>query len=956
MSADGAKKGDGKPRHLFLIDGSGFIFRAYFALKTHLTRSDGTPTNAVYGFCNMLMKLLDDTEADYIAVIFDAGRKTFRNDIYADYKANRPEPPEDLIPQFALIREATEAFNLPAIEMAGFEADDLIATYARQAREAGDEVTILSSDKDLMQLVTDSVAMQDPIRQGRIGAQQVVEKFGVGPDKVVEVQALAGDATDNVPGVPGIGVKTAAQLINEYGDFESLLARAGEIKQNKRRQNLLEFADQARLSLELVTLRDDVPVEGDYRAFAKREPDHGKLLDFLRTQEFDSIVARVMSEIGGDGHVAETAERAGGKGRQDAAGKDGDGTRGYALVTDEGDLADWIAAATEKGRVAVDTETTSLDAMEAELVGISLALEAGRACYIPLAHRAAAPQGSLDLGDGGGDNGPVGGADGDDGLLAGQIGRDRALELLAPMLADPSVLKIGHNIKYDRKIFAHYGVEIAPVDDTMVLSYVLDAGSPHGHGLDELASLHLGHATIKFSDVAGSGRKQVTFDFVPLDAALDYAAEDADITLRLHDLLKPRIIAEHLSSVYETLERPLIPVLAAMERDGIKVDPARLKALSRDFTKRLSKLEAEIHKLAGREFNVGSPKQLGEILFEDMSLPGGRKGKAGAWSTGADVLEDLAVQGHDLPARVLDWRQLAKLQSTYTDALQKQINPETGRVHTSYSMAVASTGRLASTDPNLQNIPVRTDEGRKIREAFIAEKGMKLISADYSQIELRLLAHVADIKALKEAFREGADIHALTASEMFGVPLADMDPATRRSAKAINFGIIYGISPFGLARQLGIPQDAARRYIDAYFERYPGIRDYMEETKDFARAHGYVTTMFGRRVHTPGIEAKGPHKAFAERAAINAPLQGAAADIIKRAMIRVPGALAEKNLAARMLLQVHDELIFEAPKGEAEATAALVAEVMEGAPFPAVNLSVPLEVETGIGASWAEVH
>ncbi|MDX1484605.1 MAG: DNA polymerase I, partial [Alphaproteobacteria bacterium] len=589
------------------------------------------------------------------------------------------------------------------------------------------------------------------------------------------------------------------------------------------------------------------------------------------------------------------------------------------------------------------------------LVGVSLALEPGKACYIPLAHRSAATQGALNLGDGGGDGKGGGEAGGAGDLVGGQIDRAKALKMLAPLLKDASVLKVGHNLKYDIEVFARYDIAVTPIDDTMVLSYVLEAGR-HGHGLDELAALHFDHTTIKFSDVAGSGRKQVTFDLVPLDAARDYAAEDADITLRLHDLLKPKLVTEHLTAVYETMERPLIAVLAEMERAGVMVDPKRLKALSRDFTKRLGKLETEIHKLAGREFNVGSPKQLGEILFEDMSLPGGKRGKAGAWSTGADVLEDLAAQGHDLPARVLDWRQLAKLQSTYTDALQKQINPDTGRVHTSYSMAVASTGRLSSTDPNLQNIPVRTEEGRKIREAFIAGKGRKLISADYSQIELRLLAHVADIAALKEAFQEGADIHALTASEMFDVPLKDMDAMTRRAAKAINFGIIYGISPFGLARQLGIPQQDAKAYIDAYFERYPGIKDYMEETKAFAREHGYVTTIFGRRVYTPGIKAKGPQKAFAERAAINAPLQGAAADIIKRAMIRVPPALKKKKLAAQMLLQVHDELIFEAPTAEAEATAELVAKVMADAPFPAANLSVPLEVETGVGASWAEVH
>ncbi|MEE8084807.1 MAG: DNA polymerase I [Alphaproteobacteria bacterium] len=941
MNAAGKSGGEEGPRHLFLVDGSGFIFRAYYGLKSNLTRSDGTPTNAVYGFCNMLMKLLDDTDADYLAVIFDAARKTFRNDIYADYKANRPPPPEDLIPQFPLVLEATEAFNVPAIEMPGFEADDLIATYARQAREAGDQVTIMSSDKDLMQLVTERVTMLDPIHNRRIGAEEVVEKFGVGPGMVVEVQALAGDSVDNVPGVPGIGVKTAAQLINEFGDLETVLARAGEIKQPKRRENLLEFADLARISLELVTLKDDVPVEGDYRAFAKRQPDHEKLLKFLRAQEFERIVARVVSEIGDDGLGAEAAATAGAEAVPGS---------GYQLVTEEAELEAWIAAAMEKGRVAVDTETTSLDAQRAVLVGVSLALEPGRACYIPLGHRGAVSQGALDLGDGGGQTGGQAG-----GLVEGQIDRAAALALLAPMLGDPSVLKVGHNIKYDTEILAGYDVPIAPVDDTMVLSYVLDAGR-HGHGLDELALRHLDHTNIKFSEVAGVGKKQVTFDLVPLEVARDYAAEDADITLRLHDLLKPRLMVEHLSTVYETLERPLIPVLVAMERAGIEVDPKCLKALSRDFAKRLGVLETEIQKLAGREFNIASPKQLGEILFEDMALPGGKKGKAGAWSTGADVLEDLAARGHDLAARVLDWRLLAKLRSTYTDALQKQINPDTGRVHTSYAMAIASTGRLSSTDPNLQNIPVRTEEGRKIREAFIARDGAKLLSADYSQIELRLLAHVADITALKEAFRHGADIHALTASEIFGVPLDRMDAATRRSAKAINFGIIYGISPFGLARQLGIPQQDAKSYIEAYFQRYPGIRDYMEDTKALAREQGFVTTIFGRRMHTPGITAKGPHKAFAERAAINAPLQGAAADIIKRAMIRVPPALRENNLGAEMLLQVHDELIFEVPEAEAEATAQLVAKVMADAPFPAVNLSVPLEVETGIGANWAEVH
>jgi DNA polymerase-1 len=951
-----------KPRHLFLIDGSGFIFRAYYGLKMQMTRSDGTPTNAVFGFCNMLVKLLDDTEADYLAVIFDSARKTFRNDIYPEYKANRSEPPEDLVPQFPLIRDATRAFSVPAIEMPGFEADDIIATYARMAEEAGDEVTIVSSDKDLMQLVSDTVTLQDPITYDRISFAEVEKKFGVPPDKVIDVQSLAGDSTDNVPGVPGIGIKTAAELIRAYGDLDTLLARAEEIKQPKRRENLLTFAEQARVSRQLVTLRRDVPGLEPYAGFAKREPDHATLLGFLRTQEFKRLVARVESEIAGDGRIADTARRNGGGAPAPTYGaaaampatgatakRDGGGARGvdrsgYELVTSEDALKAWIDASVAAGIVAVDTETTSLDAIRAELVGVSLALAPGRACYIPLAHREAASggQGALDLGDAAaGGKGAAAARAGT--LVRGQIGRDRALRLLAPLFRDPSVLKVGHNIKYDQEVFARYGVGVAPVDDTMVLSYVLEAGL-HGHGLDELAETMLDHTNIKFADVAGSGRNQVSFDYVGLDAARDYAAEDADVTLRLHGLLKPRLASEHMATVYETLERPLIPVLVDMERAGIKVDSRVLQTLSKDFAARAAKLEAEIQKLAGRAFNVGSPKQLGEILFEDMGLAGGRKGKAGAYATGADVLENLAAQGHDLPARVLDWRQIEKLRSTYTDALPRQINPDTGRVHTSYAMAVASTGRLSSTDPNLQNIPVRTDEGRKIRAAFIADKGMKLISADYSQIELRLLAHVADIKALKEAFRKGADIHALTASEMFGVPIDGMDPMVRRSAKAINFGIIYGISAFGLARQLAIPQGEAAEYIKAYFKRYPGIRDYMESTKDFARKHGFVTTLFGRKVHTPGIQAKGPMRSFSERAAINAPLQGAAADIIKRAMIRIPP------------MQVHDELIFEAPAAEAADVAEAVRAVMVGASRPARELSVPLEVETGIGASWADIH
>jgi len=933
--------GPDKPplKHLFLVDGSGYIFRAYYALKTPMTRPDGTPVGAVFGFTRMVRKLLKDSEVDHIAVIFDAGRKTFRNDLYPDYKANRDEPPEDLVPQFALIRDATRAMNLPCIQMAGYEADDLIATYARHAVAAGAEVTIVSSDKDLMQLVGDKVDMFDPLKNREIGPDEVVEKFGVGPDKVVDVQALAGDSSDNVPGVPGIGIKTAAQLIGEYGDLDTLLERAEEIKQPKRRHNLIEHAELARLSRELVRLRDDVPVEDSIDDFAKRETDPDLLLPFLAEQAFKSLIAEVEGELGIEG----TAAPAAGALADDAT---------YELVQDEAALAAWIARAEAAGTVGVDTETTSLDAMQAELVGISLATAPGLACYIPVGHKGGGGngsdgQGAFDLGDG---------DDAAETERPPQIARDRALDMLRPMLADPAVLKVGHNLKYDMQVLGRYGVAVGPVDDTMVLSYVLEAGL-HGHGLDELSTLHLGHDTIKFKDVAGSGKDQVTFDHVPLDKALDYAAEDADITLRLHRMLKPRLAIDHKAAIYERIERPLIGVLVDMERAGILVDRAMLDRLSKDFAKRLADFETRIYDLAGEEFNIGSPKQLGEILFDRMGLPGGRKGKTGAYGTGADVLEGLAAQGHDLPARILDHRQLAKLKSTYTDALVRHINPDTGRVHTSYGMAIASTGRLSSTDPNLQNIPVRTEEGRKIREAFIAAKGHKLISLDYSQIELRLLAHVADVGSLKAAFLDGHDIHAMTASEIFGIPIEGMDPMIRRNAKAINFGIIYGISAYGLANNLGIRQDEAAAYIKNYFERYPGIKDYMEQMKAFCREHGYVETPFGRRIYITGIRDKNPaRRNFSERAAINAPLQGGAADIIKRAMNRVPAALDEAGLKAVMLLQVHDELMFEAPEAEVEATIDAMRAVMEGAALPAVELAVPLVVDAGTGDNWAEAH
>jgi DNA polymerase-1 len=951
------KKGD----HLYLIDGSGYLFRAYHALPPLTRKSDGLPTGAVSGYCNMLWKLIEDMKdgdkPTHLAVIFDAGKHTFRNDIYPEYKANRPPPPDDLIPQFPLVRDATRAFGVACVELAGYEADDLIATYARMAREAGARCTIVSSDKDLMQLVVDGeVQLFDGMKNKHIGSAEVMEKFGVPPSKVVDVQSLAGDSTDNVPGVPGIGIKTAAELINAYGDLESLLARAGEIKQPKRRETLQTNVEKARISQQLVRLDDRVAITEQPDGFIVREPVPADLVAFLTAMEFSALKKRAIAHYGvgdGDAVVAEvglTAE----SNKQVEASLDADGEVGvvanraeilkpvdhskYETVTNPERLDAWIAKARAQGFVCVDTETTSLDAMQARLCGVSLAVAPNEACYVPCGHIAS---GGLDL---------MGSPD----LV--QMRESVMLGQLKTLLEDPAVLKIGQNLKYDYVIFLQRGIRIAPFDDTMLMSYVLDAGR-QGHGMDELSELHLSHKPISFSDVAGKGKDKVTFDCVGIAEATRYSAEDADVTLRLWMLLKPRLMAEKKRTVYETLERPLMPVLADMEREGVMIDPDLLRRLSNDFATDMAKLEEEICKLAGEKFNIGSPKQLGEILFDKMGIPGGQKTKTGAWSTDAGILEDLAAQGHDLPQKVLDWRTLAKLRGTYTDALPAHINPQTGRVHTSYAMAAAATGRLASTDPNLQNIPIRTAEGRKIRQAFIAPAGKTLISADYSQIELRLFAHIADIPQLKKAFADGLDIHAMTASEIFGVPVKDMPAEVRRRAKAINFGIIYGISAFGLAAQLGIARGEADDYIKKYFARFPGIRDYMEATKAFAREHGYVETLFGRRVHIREIASKVPGlRGGAERAAINAPIQGTAADIIRRAMIRMPDALAAAGLKAKMLLQVHDELVFEAAIAEEEKTRKVAVKVMEGANLPVVPLSVKLTVEARAAANWDAAH
>jgi len=934
--------GFGKGHHLHLIDGSAFIFRAYHALPPLTRKSDGLPVGAVSGFVSMLQRYVEGNTgpdaATHVAVIFDYSGRSFRNDLYDKYKANRPPAPDDLIPQFPLTRDATRAFNIACKEVEGFEADDIIATLACQARDAGGRVTIVSSDKDLMQLVGGGVEMLDPMKNKRIDRDGVIEKFGVGPERVVDVQALAGDAVDNVPGAPGIGIKTAALLINEFGTLEDLLDRASEIPQPKRRQTLLDNREQVELSKRLVQLDCDTPLDFTLDDLEVRDPVPEELFGFLAEMEFRTIVKRIADKLGVEPPAISdtTPEGASPDSGAEAPVAVPFDHSVYEHVADKAALQVWIDRIRERGYVAVDTETTSLNEMVADLVGISLSVDGGAACYIPLGHKAGATSDLF----------------GSDSLADGQMPLNEALDMLKPVLEDDAILKIGQNMKYDAKIFARYGVTVAPIDDTMLMSYAMNAGL-HNHGMDLLSEQYLGHRPIEIKSLLGTGKSAITFDRVPVADAVRYAAEDADVTLRLWELFKPQLHQRRVTTVYETLERPLIPVLARMEMTGIKVDRDTLSRMSNAFAQKMAMLESEIHEAAGGPFNVQSPAQVGEILFGKLGIQGGTKTKTGQWSTPADVLEDLATE-HALPGLVLDYRQLQKLKSTYTDALQDHINPETGRVHTSYSIAGANTGRLASTDPNLQNIPVRTEEGRRIREAFVADTGKVMVSLDYSQIELRILAHIAGIDALKQAFREGQDIHAITASEMFNVPLDQMTPDIRRQAKAINFGVIYGISGFGLARNLRIPRADAQGFIDRYFERFPGIRAYMDQTIEFAKANSYVQTLFGRKIHTPEINAKGPGAGFARRAAINAPIQGTAADVIRRAMIRMDAAIA--HLPAKMLLQVHDELLFEVDEDAVDDLVATARGVMEGAAEPAIKLDVKLTVDAGRGGNWAEAH
>ena len=913
-------------KKICLIDGSGYIFRAFYALPI-LTTSSGTPTNAVLGFLNMFMRLRSTIKCDYCLVLFDAKRQNFRNDIFPDYKGTRKETPPELIPQFAIIREAVEALNLKFLEMEGYEADDLIATYASKAVDNGYEAVVVSADKDLMQLIRDGVSYYDGMKDKFFTPDDVKEKFGVFPDKVADVQALSGDSIDNVPGVPGIGPKTAAELINTFGSLEGVLEHASEIKQNKRRETLLANLENARISKKLVTLKNDVPLEQNIEDFKCMPPSKQTLMDFVDKYELKSIKARAQKWV--DEQCAEYCGC--------AELKASEIKKQYQLIDDEEGLKKVVDEIKKARLFAIDTETTGLNPLKDKIVGFSLCSEEGRAYYVPLNHgKKIVGQDLFDVSF----------------EREKQICPQTAAKYLRPLLEDASILKIGHNIKFDMhflKQIVGKDCEIFPYDDTAVMSYVLDS-LEHGHGLDELSEIFLNYTTIKYEDVCGSGKNKITFDEVPLDKALDYAAEDADMTLRLYHILEPRLVREKKAALYQNFDRPLVAVLQKMEENGVLIDALSLKQLDTDFEDEMHRLEKEIYALAGEEFNLASPKQIGEILFVKMGLKG-KKTKSGAFQTGADVLENLA-QSHELPKKILDWRGFQKLKSTYTSALSDECDKD-GRVHTTFSQTVVNTGRLASSNPNLQNIPIRTDEGKKIRQAFVAPKGYKLISADYSQVELRLLAAVADVKALKEAFAKGVDIHALTASRVFHIPLEEVDASKRRDAKAINFGIVYGISQYGLARQLGIDSGEAKACIDSYFAAMPEIKKYMADTIAFAHANGFVLTPYGRKCFISGINDQNKQiVSFAERAAINAPIQGGASDIIKRAMIKVDSALKDGGFKAKMLLQVHDELILEVPEDELEAVSALIKSSMESV----TNFDVAFIVEVGIGDNWGQAH
>jgi DNA polymerase-1 len=916
-----------KTDHFYLVDGSGYIFRAYYALPPLSRKSDGLPTGAVSGFCSMLFKLLEDARSDdsknkptHFAVIFDSARKNFRNEIYSDYKANRAEAPDDLAPQFEYIRKSVEAFNLPSVELLNYEADDLIATYAKKITETGAKVTVISSDKDLMQLVSNKVRLFDPMKSKVIGEKEVIEKFGVKPGQVIDVQSLAGDSSDNVPGVPGIGIKTAAELINKYKTLENLLKKASEIPQNKRRETLLSNKDKAMISKQLVTLKSDVPLKNDAADFVIKDINKKKLYDFLRDMEFNRLLSQVISfygELGNKDFNEKTLVKKNNKIKN----------KTYKTISNEKQLDELIKKLDEKSVIAVDTETTSLNPQTADLVGISVCYEANEAYYVPVGHKEKT-----------------------------ELKKDFVLKKLKPILEDASIKKVGQNIKYDFIIFKNNGVELSSIEDTMLLSYTLDAGN-NRHNMDTLSELHLGHKTISYKDLVGTGKKQLNFSEVDLKSATEYAAEDADITLRLYEILSERVFEEKLERVYEEFEKPLIKILSKLETSGIKVDDEYLKKLSKKFEERLIKIEKEIYKISGKEFNIGSPKQLGEIIYNDLKIAKLKKTKKGSLATNAKILEDLALTGHQFPKLVLEWRQVSKLKSTYTDALQDHINKKTKRVHTSFLLAATNTGRLASSDPNLQNIPIKTLDGKEIRKAFVAEKNNLLISADYNQIEMRILADMADVKELKKAFKNNQDIHSLTASQVFDVPITKVTDDFRRKAKAINFGIIYGITQYGLAKQISVSNEEALSFINSYFKKFPEIKDYMNTTIKICRKQGFVTNIFGRRIHLRGINDKNfSVRAFQERAAINAPIQGSAADIIRLAMIKIDKILEERK-KAKMLLQIHDELIFECSKKDESEVKKIVKEAMTSVSISDHHMfSIPLEVSINSGNNWGEAH